>query len=251
MEKTNNGYYKAVSILSFIVAALSLISTAFMLIIVFSGADVIDQIMQALIEQSGGTTAEWEAIAQMMYTFIVLTAVVAFAETIILFIQGAKFKKYSYQTDEEAANNFGKCIAWVVVSFMFSGLLIFGLSLAGLLTVQRKQKERFANGDKTIKSNATSSNTNVSTVSLDAMYHRLSKLKELKDSGAINDEEFNKMRAEIVGDNFNSKAVDDKEVDRLNKINERLTKLNELKASGVVTEEEYNTLRNQILQQDK
>ena len=65
----------------------------------------------------------------------------------VMYIDGAFLLKYSNLTNEEAAASWGKCLAWVIVSYFFGGLLIGGLATGGLCSVHAKQKEAYLNGE--------------------------------------------------------------------------------------------------------
>ena len=178
------------------------------------------------------------------------------------YAEGAIFGKLTIMDDKKAYEKYSFALAWVIVSFFFCGLLIAGLALAGLLAVQKKQKERYLAGEPNLANVASGvqgaqtapvapvapvkkEEPNYSLENMEKVRERLVKLQEIKELGALTDEEFNKIRSEIMKSVAPAQKEEPvaEEAPVVNPVDEkkakRLAKLDELKACGAVSEEEY------------
>ena len=241
MEKVKNGYYKAVSIISYIAAGLITAGVLFLGICLISNNVVINEIGKILIEEAeiGEVSPDMlEFAAEMIKALLLIECITYLGIAVYTFAQAFYFNKYSNLTNEEACKFYNKCVAWCVFAFLVSGLIVGILALIGLLNVQKKQKEQFEN--KTVTASASEE---ISIEKLDKIKDRIEKLTELKISGAITEEEFNKMRDKIM------KEVKPKQetVTQSDETAERLKKLESLKESGTITEEEFKSLKDRIL----
>lgn len=220
MEKRKNGYFKAVGILSFIMGG-------------FYGLDALSFFGEIT---DGFYLDGMEDLATILGVFTLSIAVYAI-------IQGSFFIKYSALTNEEASRKYKNCIAWTVCSFVFTGALNGILAILGLTNVIKAQKEEYEGVRPSSNQNSQTEQRELSAEELDKAKDKLEKLNELKISGGITDEEYNRMRAKIMQEiNPSNKPQMFVDLDA-----DRLAKLQELRSSGAITEEEFNTLKNRIL----
>ena len=206
MEKKQNSYYKAVSIISLVVAIL--VSVVLCFVIVGAICDIeglMIEVIASYEEYAGvpGTLTEdvrTFTIVMMVLTCIYLAEVAAFH-----YLAYAKLKKYTNLTDEEAKKYNGKLLAWTIVMFLFSGILNGVLMICGYTSITKEQVEKFDNEqnssdqDKPIEESVNqSSGTSLDTQSLDTMIERLNKLNKIKEMGGLTDEEYENLRKKIV-----------------------------------------------------
>lgn len=248
MEKVKNGYYKAVAIISYISAALITAASIFLIISLMSNLDfVVDTVGKILIEgaEVGEVSSDMVGLEQETIKTMLLTESITYLFTgAYTFVQAAFFNKYSNLTNEQASKYYKKCVAWCVVAIVVSDLLIGILALVGLLNVQKKQKEAFEGVDLSNEQQNQAQEQEITTEKLESVQIRLEKIKELKENGALTDQEYETLRDKILAEIKPKEQVQTNEVDQLN---QRLNKLNELKEKGVISEEEYNSLRDKIL----
>ena len=145
-----NKFYKASGIVSIVFASISLAELCFVALcalvvlildmFIYSSATISTTYMMDEIAEVG-TQAAVNTGAIISVVFLVLAFVLIFAvvipATIMSFICGAKFLKFSKRSSEEASKNFGKSLAWVIISFVFSGGIVGGLAVGGLITSSR------------------------------------------------------------------------------------------------------------------
>jgi len=249
MEKKTNKFYKAVSVLDFVFAGLGFAFLLFAIIGMIVNNAIIQEILDAAIAEGYDPSTGMGAATQISYSivvaYIVFFAIIGVAECVVMIIAGVQFGKLSEMTDEEAASTYGKAMAWSIVSFFFGGLLMGGLALGGLLTTHQTQKNNYMNATKEslhAKETQTASKKEdpLSPENMERARERLVKLNSLKESGALNEDEYERLRKEIVGTIDPSLNLDPKK-------QARIKKLEELKASGAINEEEFNNLKNTIL----
>lgn len=264
MEKTKNKFYVAVAVLDFVFASIFVLYSLIMILTLSSGS-FIQLVEESLAGEYGVGTPELAAQVEMIKTMWTGLTILMIASAAVMYVAGAYFLKYSNLTDHEADEKWGKCLAWTIVSYFFGGLLVGGLATAGLCSVQAKQRDRVTN----VAANWTTStgktvdiNTGnivdkqedaLAPENLDKIRVRLEKLKELKDSGAISNEEFESLRAKTMA-GLAPKKEEPKvnpEEERINKMTERLNKLKTLKDTGAISEEEYNNLRAKVIEESK
>ena len=247
MERTKNKLYVASAVLQFVFASISALYVGILIFGIATGS-LFEAIEADLLIQYGGDAALVAQEIEMMITFSIFMAVSMAISVAVMYIDGAFLLKYSNLTNEEAAASWGKCLAWVIVSYFFGGLLIGGLATGGLCSVHAKQKEAYLNGEGGLVEKEEKDDP-LSPDNLENLRIKLSKIKELKESGAITEEEFTSLRNKIMHKEepkVEEKVVD-KETEKINKMTERLNKLNELKDSGAITEAEYANLKEKVL----
>lgn len=266
MEVKTNSYYKAVYILCFIFASLMVFVSLFGLLGVSMSNEIFMEIYQASIEQ-GDTPEVALAYAQSIKTFTYIIFVYCIICSGFTFAEGGIFLKLSQMDNKQAYEKYNFALAWTIVSFFFCGLLIFGLALAGLLAVQRKQREQYLAEKVDVPENAqTQTNNTVSGPSvseakvsnepdlslenMEKVRERLVKLQEIKELGAINDEEYERIRSEIMSSLNPKNEVKEEPVVTVDPVAEkkakRIAKLEELKACGAISEEEYAKLKEKV-----
>jgi len=203
MEKVKNPYFKAVSIISLVFAIIMSVSIGLILLAALSDLEYfVDFFLPVIIEDELGSSevvmdAQGSALTMLVMMAIYMGGLVAF-----LFVAYAKLKKYAQMTNEEAKAYSGRIIAWIVVMFLFSGILSGGLMLAGYLTVTQKQIESLntlPNAENKETNNSGIANENKEVVQdLDTMIERLEKLNRIKEMGGLTDEEYEELRKKIV-----------------------------------------------------
>lgn len=265
-KKVTNKFYVAVYVLLFVFSALFILGAIMILSVSLNGVFV-NMVYDSLIEQ-GYDAAMAEEQALMIGSLFGLYCGVLAVGAVVMIIEACFFVKYSRQTNFEAEQNYGKCLAWVIVSYFFGGLIVGGLATAGLLVVQNKQRQELANG--AVWKTSDGKQVNITTTpfiveedrytpeNIEKMKIRLQKLKDLKDTGAITDEEFTVLRNKVMGKEVEKKeaaVVDDNpnelNAGKLDKMGQRLAKIKELKEAGALSDEEYNKLRDKIINEDK
>lgn len=209
MEKKMNGSYKAISIISLIMAIIYSVFTVFLIcaaIIDFDNLVLSFAITDEMVNPSVEITAEMIEVAKIAaITFVASTAVYWAGMQAMLYVAFAKFKKYSALTDEEANKYNGRLIAWVIVLFMFSSLLLGILAIVGYVNgtkpqVDEHRRKMFAAAQASADQSSASVGDQPKEYDrdLDTMMARLEKLQRIKDMGGITDEEYEKLRKEIV-----------------------------------------------------
>lgn len=268
MEKTVNNYYKAVSILCYIFASILVVTCVLGLIGLSSSNELFVQMYNEYIAE-GLDSAMAQALVEQVKNTVYALFIVGIISAGFTYAEGAIFGKLTIMDDKKAYEKYSFALAWIIVSFFFCGLLIAGLALAGLLAVQKKQKERYLAGEPNLANVASGvqgaqtapvapvapvkkEETNYSLENMEKVRERLVKLQEIKELGALTDEEFNKIRSEIMKSFAPAKKEEPvaEEAPVVNPVDEkkakRLAKLDELKACGAVSEEEYATLKEKI-----
>lgn len=264
-KKVTNNFYVAVYVLLFVFSALFILGAIMILSVSLNGVFV-NMVYDSLIEQ-GYDAAMAEEQALMIGSLFGLYCGILAVRAVVMIIEACFFVKYSRQTNFEAEQNYGKCLAWVIVSFIFGGVFVGGLALAGLLVVQNKQRQSAESRAVWTTSDGKQVNINTPFVAeedkyslenIEKMQLRLQKLKDLKDTGAITDEEFTVLRNKVMGKEAEKKeaaVVDDNpnelNAGKLDKMSQRLAKIKELKESGALSDEEYNKLRDKIINENK
>ena len=233
--------------------------------------EIFAQIYQDYLNQVGDpdlANAYVESVRVVTYVFFVIGFICAG----MTYAEGGIFVKLSKMDDKTAYEKYNFALAWVVVSFLFCGILIAGLALAGLLTVQKKQKESYLVGNVNemnvqpqaqtnsvniasgvsaqTKATPAKNETDYSLENMEKVRERLVKLQEIKDLGAINDEEYATIRAEIMQSITPKPAKKEEPAPVLDPVAEkrakRLAKLDELKAVGAISDEEYEKLKAKV-----
>lgn len=266
MERTKNKLYVASAVLEFVFASICALY-AIILIIGAASGNLFASMESDLLIEYGGETEEMLSDLSFFKTFTIMMIVYLVAQVAVMYITGAYFIKYSNLTDQEAADKWGKCVAWVIVSYFFGGILIGGLATGGLCSIQNTQRNRVIGGDsnwttstgKTVDvANGTVASQNqqedvTSPEYLEKLRVKLEKLKALKDSGAITEQEYEMLREKTMRGIAPKKEEPkvDPEEEKINKMTERLNKLNQLKESGVISEGEYNNLREKVINENK
>ena len=213
MEKQKNGWYKAVSIIEYILASILVFCVGIVLIAGLADpAKFAEGLNQAQIEDLSGNIMYFTADSARNFA---LTSLVAVPEIIVMYFVAVKFGKYSNLTDKEAAETYKSAVAWTIVSFFFGGTLIGIFALVGLLKNHSKQKERY------------NASINIQNPQVDV---------QMKSDAESQAEKQSQVVSETV-------KVSDEE----DKTQQRLAKLESLKASGAITDEEYAQLKNEIL----
>lgn len=251
MEKKNNGFYKAVSILEFVGAAIAII---FALLGLIGCSTMMPEIKEELrleaIEELGYTLQEALDYVEMIESLVYVLFVFCLISAGVMITLGVLFIKLSYIDDKTASEKFGKATALCVLAFIFGGLLLGGLSLGGLLSVQKKQKEAYALSlVKAKEEGEKEKKEEVSLEKIDKAQDRLLKLKNLKDTNAISEEEYQKIRESIMSGVIPNQKKEEKteeEVLQEEKKTSRLERLDQLLASGAITQKEYDSLKSNI-----
>ena len=214
MEKTVNNYYKAVSILCYIFASILVVTCVLGLIGLSSSNELFTQMYNEYIAE-GLDPAMAQALVEQVKNTVYALFIVGIISAGFTYAEGAIFGKLTIMDDKKAYEKYSFALAWIIVSFFFCGLLIAGLALAGLLAVQKKQKERYLAGEPNLANVASGvqgaqtapvapvapakkEETNYSLENMEKVRERLVKLQEIKELGALTDEEFNKIRSEIM-----------------------------------------------------
>lgn len=264
MEKTKNGYYKAAAILNFVFGALTAAIVLLFIVLLASGALYEIAHEELLMEYGGIESPEFlEAfrIEKLAINITVIISSIIYAGScVVMFIAGARFNKFSYLTNEEANKYSGKALAWTIVSYFFCGVLIGILATVGYVNIQSEQKKKYLKGTTSAQNEPVAEvklNENIYTLeNLEKLKLRLTKLKELKETGAISDEEYNAMRDKVMGNKKEAiqektEVVDDTPGElnslKLSRMTERLNKVKALKDSGAINDEEYESLRKKII----
>ena len=272
MEVKTNSYYKAVYILCFIFASLLTFSSLLGVLGISMSNELFAEMYQEYLNEVGDPDMAL-AYVQMVKAMTYVLFVVCFICAGFTYAEGGIFMKLSKMDDKTAYEKYNFALSWVIVSFFFCGFLIAGLALAGLLAVQKKQKENYLAGnvsDANVQTQTTSDvnfaavnpNANVapaktsvdlSLENMEKVRERLVKLQEIKDLGAINDEEYAKIRSEIIAtispkkEEIMREETIQETVTAVDPVAEkkakRLAKLEELKAIGAISEEEYQQLK--------
>ena len=141
MEKKFNGSFNAVSIISLITAIIYSIFTVILFVV--SILDF-DNFVVSLIDNVETTTPTLvEEAKAVAVGFLVANFISMIASQVLLYFAFVKFKKYSCLTDEEAVFFKGRIVAWVVVMFLFAGLVIGVVALVGYNTTTKQQIENY------------------------------------------------------------------------------------------------------------
>ncbi|MBR2909050.1 MAG: SHOCT domain-containing protein [Clostridia bacterium] len=262
MERTKNKFYVATSVLEFVFASICVLYSLILIIGMATGT-LSETIKTDLLAEYGSATPEMLEALQMVNSMIITMIVFMVGSSAVMYVSGVYFLKYSNLTDQEADEKWGKCLGWTITAYFFGGLLLGGLATAGLCAVQAKQRERVVGGTANWTT-STGKTVNMSTgvveqedvlapENLEKIRVRLEKLKALKDTGAISEEEFESLRAKTMA-GLTPKKEEPKvnpEDEKLARMTERLNKLTALKESGAISEEEYASLREKVINETK
>ncbi len=203
MEKKINGSFNAVSIISLITAIIYSIFTVILLVV--SILDF-DNFVVSLIDTVEVTPTLIEDAKAIAIGFFATNFISMIASQVLLYLAFVKFKKYSCLTDEEAVFFKGRIVAWVIVMFLFAGLVIGVVALVGYNTTTKQQIENYTmqqyqqRYQEMEQSQAkTEQKTEEQTdFDMDKMIARLEKLNRIKEMGGLTDEEYERLRKEIV-----------------------------------------------------
>ena len=208
MGKKYNSSYKAISIISLIMAIIYSFFTVFLIVAAIMDFDnlVLSFVAEETISSGVEITSEMIEVAKISaVTFVSMMVIYWCGMQTMLYIAFAKFKKYSSLTDEEAHKYNGRLVAWVVVLFMFSSLLLGILAIVGYVNGTKHQVDNYRRKMyEAAQTNDAESSADISDQpkeyekDLDLMMSRLEKLQRIKDMGGITDEEYEKLRKEIV-----------------------------------------------------
>ena len=190
-ERKQNGFYIAVAVLLFIAIGV-------MSIIVFVSIYIMaigPELAETTAQESGGTVEDSSSVLVGSMAFLLVYALISIGFNIFLAIF---FLKHSRMTNLEADRSYNACLTWTIISFFTSGLLVGGLALGGLLSIQKKQKDNLANVQSVQP--AAPIEQNSSTQQLDRLQSELLKLSNMKNSGVITEEEYNEMRKKVIKD---------------------------------------------------
>lgn len=262
MEKTKNNYYKACAILSYIFGSLTILSGLILVFVATCSTEFYEFIYNDALVDYGGTTNLAVDYAMSVVRLTIGVGVMTVLTGPVTIVEGVMFGKLSELTDQEASEKYAMALTWSIVSFFFGGLLIGGLALGGLYAVQNPQRLRYL-ASKTapivVKEEPKKDDKELSLERIDRANERLRKIDELKKSGALTEDEYSRIRAEIVKSLFpeekkeESKAeevkVEEKSVEE--KLNSRVAKLEKLKESGAISEEEFEVLKAKIESENK
>ena len=201
MEKVKNPYYKAVSIISFVFAIIFSVSLGIILVASLLDVEYFISFFEPIIMEDGyGNTElvmdmQTSAIAMLVIMSIYMGGLVAF-----LFVAYAKLKKYTELTNEEAKVYSGRLIAWIVVMFLFGGMIMGLLMVVGYITITEKQISALNLTDVSVVNSVkeVKEENNTKTQDLDLMIVRLEKLQRIKEMGGLTDEEYENLRQAIV-----------------------------------------------------
>ena len=195
MEKKNNGFFKAVSIISLTIAIIySIALVLFVIAFAMDFQGLVESFSIIVLEDGTSIVAEGNAIVKAALT-IAFVCLYFGAFIAFYFVAFAKIKKYSSLTDAEAKTYSGKIIAWVVVMFIFGGIINAVLMLIGYLTVTEKQVQLVAEKMKKIANEQEDENNDID---MDLMINRLEKLNKIKEMNGVTDEEYEILRKKIV-----------------------------------------------------
>lgn len=202
MERKYNGFYKAVSILCLIAAiGATLIFLASIGVLIHG----INEPITIHVMDEYGSMVEELVQPETLATYLMSVAITTAAYLTLNYCAWECFKKYSVMTEEEAQENRNKIIAWIVVFFVFNGLLIAILSLVGFLRKNDQSPVVEENGEpvenvpaKEEQPVGVETKKKESADNVDKMMERLDKLNRLKEMGAITDAEYEKLRQTIV-----------------------------------------------------
>ena len=172
----------------------------------FSGILDFDNFVVSLIDNVETTPTLVEEAKAVAVGFLVANFISMIASQVLLYFAFVKFKKYSCLTDEEAVFFKGRIVAWVVVMFLFAGLVIGVVALVGYNTTTKQQIENYTmqqyqqrHQDMDQSQSKTEQTTEDQTdVDMDKMIARLEKLNRIKEMGGLTDEEYERLRKEIV-----------------------------------------------------
>ena len=198
MNKTKNGWFKAVSIISLILAIMSTIVSAVSLLLTLTGFGGFSQILSEIAgaggDEASGLLAGLLGNIQLLMIVYELMMVVGI---LISYLAYAKFKKFACMTKTELKPYNASVIIWIVLMFIFSGLLIGVLALVGYFCAPKEEYEVAA----VVEPNEVNVVVDKQPTNTDATIERLEKLQRVKDSGAITDEEYEMLKQRILKDN--------------------------------------------------
>jgi len=215
MEKKNNSMFKAVSVISLILAIINSVWTVATLVVALVDFEAYTMDFVEASSLVGSTYVSVEVTEAMMEEATIFATSYLIASTIsmgitqaVLYVAFEKFKTYQSLTDEEASVYSGKLVAWIVVLFLFAGLLLGILAWIGYNNVTKQQIESYKmqkymamnpNNEQHSSPEANDApETRNTAQDLDLMMARLEKLQRIKEMGGLTDEEYEKLRKDIV-----------------------------------------------------
>ena len=200
MEKKENGYFKAVSILSLVCAIITFVALVIVIVAVAMDFEYFMTFFETLENEGISNAGEILSRTEIVAMFVMLCVYLA-SYVVVCIIAFVKLRKYTYLTNEEAKTYNGKIIAWVVVMFLFGGTILGIIMLMGYLNVTKVQIEQLSN-DQEVGNSQNTGETQMSEAlgsqDLDAMMERLEKLNKPKEMGGLSDEEYENLRKRIV-----------------------------------------------------
>jgi len=208
MEKKKNGCFKAVSVISLVIAIIYSVVLAFILIsAIVDFQALVESFEIVALEETGGVPESSEDVLLVGARTAAIITLVAFSIMFagmitVYFLTFTKMKKYSCLTNEEAHIYSGRLIAWIIVFFVFGDIVNAVLLLCGYFNVTKPQIDEYRRAFDAQYSIDEVPQTNDEkideSVDLDLMITRLEKLNKIKEMGGLSDEEYESLRKSIV-----------------------------------------------------
>lgn len=205
MEKKKNGYFKAVSIIALVLATIYTICLGLIIVgAIFDFESLILEVMITIEDTAGIPESISSDIQNFTITMLVLTCVYIAALSVVHYLAYFKLKKYTQISDEEAKLYNAKIIAWIVIMFLFSGVLNGILMLCGYTSITKLQIENVNNVESNLQNQSDknqetgTNNTSINTKDLDTMIERLEKLNKIREMGGLTEEEYEILRKKIA-----------------------------------------------------
>ena len=202
-KKIKNNFFKAVSIISLIIAIISVISTVMIVIGSIINANLLVELL-ADENISGEFLTDLTLLKDNFALIISLICVYMVGYSIFNFLAFFKLRKYSNLTNEEAKMYSSRIIAWVVLFFIFGGLVCGILLLMGYLNIVKEQvitvDELELNEQQEKVEDSVIDKNQEKTVDSNKIMERLERLNKIKEMGGITDEEYNTLKQRIFNE---------------------------------------------------
>ena len=143
MKETKNKFYTAVYIILFSVASLIVVASVFIAVSVLSDSNIMQELYAEILKEFGSEIDYSRFTYKFFTTAMILSVVAMLIYAGFLYVMGAYYSRYASMTNREANKYFGRCVAWTVISFIFTGLLIGALSLSVYFLTERYSKILF------------------------------------------------------------------------------------------------------------
>ncbi len=111
MEKRKNSWYKAVSIMQYIVASLFAVGTVCMIIVGLTQGEKVAEVLNEakLLDENGNIMVfNAESVKTLVFGMTILMAPLI----VVMYIEAVIFGKHIYMTDAEAAASYKTCLVW-------------------------------------------------------------------------------------------------------------------------------------------